>query len=136
MTKKKRNGWFGSFVVNILSGLFLLALTWGVGYWFGKISLSGEVAEGLTLLDLDTTSDSLATLVSSFDNALSLLAQRKPHPAKSNVAQLNDSLDKLSKALEGVKTTEFYSVEELKKLADSGGSTTGSAGAPKGLGKT
>ncbi len=121
MTKKKRNGWLGPFVISTLSGLFLLALTWGVGYWFGKKSLSSEVAEGLTLLDLDTTSDSLASLVSSFDNALSLVSQRKPHPARSNVAQLNDSLDKLSRALEGVKTTEYYSVEELKKLADQGG---------------
>ncbi len=106
---------------NTASGLLIAAVTGGVGYWFGQKNLSSEVAEGLSLLDLDTTSESLATLVSSFDRPLSLVSQRKPHPAKSSVAQLNGTLDKLSKAIDDVKTSEYYSVEELKKLANEGG---------------
>ncbi len=121
MAKDQGRVWFRAFVISVVSGLVVTPITGWISFRFGQRNLSTEVAEGLELLDLDSTAQSLERFLTSSDHASSLLRQRTPHPARASTVLLSDSLERLSKAIDGVSTTEFYSVQELKELARSGG---------------
>ncbi len=110
-------------VTNLVVFVIVALITGTAGYFLGKRNLSGEVADGIRLLELDSTSESLTRLVTSFDQVSSLLREPTPHPAKASVAQLTDSLERLSEAIDGVRTTEYYSVKELKELYKTDGAT-------------
>jgi hypothetical protein len=121
MAKNRGRKWFRELLIAVVSGVIVGPIVGWISYQSGQKNLSREVADGLALLDLDSTSASLEHLVASFDHASSLLRKQTPPPKESLLA-LSNSLDKLSEAMNGVTTTEYYSVEELKKLASEGSS--------------
>ncbi len=105
------------FVKNLAIAVVSSLIVGWISFQYGQKSLSTEVADGIGLLELDSTSESLERIDASFDHVLSLLEQGTPYPVTASLEQLTESLEKLSKALASVKTTESYSVEELKALA-------------------
>ena len=63
MAKEQGREWFRALVIAVVSSVVVGPITGWIGFLFGKESLSTEVAEGLDLLDLDSTSKSLERLV-------------------------------------------------------------------------
>ena len=55
MVKDQGREWLRAFVVSLV----VAAITGWISFRFGQKSVSTEVAEGLDLLDLDSTSESL-----------------------------------------------------------------------------
>ena len=116
MAKKQSltNPW----VIGIGSGLIAAVISGGGAYLWASSSISEQVAQGIEILKVDATSESLGQIAESCQKATAALTVRAPRPAAGIVGSLRKEFLSLSDGIGKVKRSESYSVEEIKKLAD------------------
>ena len=125
MAKNQRRKWFRGLGTNVVSSLLVLAITApitaGIGFFLGQRNLATEVAEGLALLDLDSTSESLQRLVTASDHALSLLPLRTldtRSPSIPAIAEVQKRLPKIQTALSEMKREASTALAALNSRRD------------------
>lgn len=115
---KQASRWVRPIFIGVVSGFIVTAIVGAVTYYFAKESIAGMIAEGVSILNVQTTSDSLGEIALSCSEASQMLATRGARPANELVAELRQSFEALADSIGKVQTTEYYSVAEIKQLSN------------------
>ncbi len=83
-------------------------------------NVSMMVADGLAILNVQDTSAALDEIVSSTGETLGALATPTTRPVDEILDRLAGELNNLKERIAKIKETEYYSVAELKQLAQEG----------------
>ena len=113
---EQRSGWMKPIVIGIVSGLITSGVVGIAAYYRTTESVASMIAEGVAILDAQSTSDALGQIAASCREVSAVLAERKPRPAQQLIPDLRDAFKGLSQSIDKVKTTEYYSVDEIMKL--------------------
>lgn len=125
MAKRKKEKWLRPIVQGVVVSFVASAIMWPFGYYSGRKSLKREVADGLSILNVESTAEAFDTILATADSIVSGLSNSNPHPGLASLTSARTSLEELAQRITEVRTTEYYSVEELKRLADDGAASIG-----------
>ena len=101
-------------IVGICSSVIGAAISGFVTYYWTSSSISEQVAQGIEILKVDDTWESLGQIAESCQKAAAALTVRAPRPATEIVGSLRKEFQSLSDGIAKVKRSESYSVAEIK----------------------
>lgn len=111
-----KSGWTKPITIGVISGLITSGVVGIIAYYRTTESVASMIADGVAILDAQSTSDALGQIGESCREASAVLAERKPRPAQQIITELRSAFKELSEGIDKVKTTEYYSVDEIMKL--------------------
>lgn len=121
MSKQSQSAPFlRSVIIGIVTGVVSSSLVALGAYYVLRENISMMVADGLAILNVQDTSAALDEIVSSTSDTLGALATPTTRPVDEILDRLAGELNDLKERIAKVKETEYYSVAELKQLAQEG----------------
>lgn len=112
----KQQSLFKTIIVGVVSGLITTAIVGAVTYHFARKTLASMIADGVEILNVQSTSESLAEIGDACKQVSTLLTERRARPATTMIDGLRTAFDELAKGINSVRTTEFYTVDDINKL--------------------
>lgn len=113
---EQRSGWIKPIILGVISGLIAAGCVGIIAYYRTTESVASMIADGVAILDAQSTSDALGQIGASCREVSAVLAERKPRPGQEIITDLRSAFKGLSESIDKVKTTEYYSVDEIMTL--------------------
>ena len=113
---EQRSGWMKPIIFGVISGLIAAGCVGIITYYRTTESVASMIADGVAILDAQSTSDALGQIGASCREVSAVLAERKLRPGQEIITDLRSAFKGLSESIDKVKTTEYYSVDEIMRL--------------------
>ncbi len=113
---EQRSGWMKPIMLGVISGLITAGCVGIIAFYSTTETVASMIADGVAILDAQSTSDALAEIGASCREVSAVLAERKPRPGEEIVTDLRSAFKGLSESIDKVKMTGYYSVDETMRL--------------------